>query len=122
MQSSVLEVGIADVPEVVSSPVATAVEVTRSARVYHLLDEAEPFSESDGGAISRWAANVLREGEEVIVCPDYDASWGFDEKRLEKLALWQKTDAIHPVLYRMPWVMQKAFYLWIFRGVLARTK
>jgi spore coat protein SA len=118
MPSSVLEVGIS---EVATAIVESKVAAARPARVYHLLDEAEPFSEANGGAISRWAANVLREGHETIVCPDYDSSWGFTETRLEKLALWQKTNVIHPVLYRMPWVMQKAFYLWIFRGLLART-
>ena len=29
-------------------------------RIYHFLDEGEVFSEFSGGAISRWAANVLQ--------------------------------------------------------------
>jgi spore coat protein SA len=109
MQSSLLEVF--DVITAAADPVATA-------KVYHLLDEAEPFSEVEGGAISRWAANVLRDSDETVVCPDYDASWGFDETRLYRLANWQKTDPIHPILYRMPWVLQKAFYLRIFKPLL----
>ena len=50
--------------------------------IYHLLDEREPFSEGQGGAISRWAANVLREGDEVIVCYWADSSWGFPKERI----------------------------------------
>ena len=46
-------------------------------RIYHLLDEGEAFSEFSGGAISRWAANVLRDGNETIICPSFDGSWGF---------------------------------------------
>ena len=46
-------------------------------KIYHFLDEGEAFSEFSGGAISRWAANVLRDGDETIICPSFDASWGF---------------------------------------------
>lgn len=92
----------------------------KAVKVYHLLDEAEPFSEANAGAISRWAANVLRDGDETIICPDYDLSWRFDESRLYKLPLWQQTNPIHPLLYRMPWLLQKAFYLRIFRNLLKR--
>lgn len=92
----------------------------RSIKVYHLLDEAEPFSEANAGAISRWAANVLRDSDETIVCPDYDSSWRFDESRLHKLPLWRYTEPIHPLLYRLPWTFQKAFYVRIFRGLLER--
>ena len=35
---------------------------------YHLLTEAEPFSEFTGGAISRWAGNVLRDTCPVCGC------------------------------------------------------
>ena len=109
MQSSVLEA---------PDSMDVAVDIVGQVKVYHLLDEAEPFSEINGGAISRWAANVLRDSDETVVCPDYDASWNFDEKRLNKLANWQKTNPIHPVLYRMPWILQKAFYLHIFKPLL----
>ncbi len=84
-------------------------------RIYHLLDEAEQFSERKGGAISRWTANVLREGPEVIVCPSYDGTWNFAAERLHVLPGWQRTDAPHPILYRLPWALQKAAYLAIFR-------
>jgi spore coat protein SA len=113
MQSSVL-----DFPKVVEDSTDRPDRV----KVYHLLDEAEPFSEVNGGAISRWAANVLRDSEETIICPDYDSSWSFNEKRLQKLSNWQRTNLIHPILYRMPWMLQKAFYLRLFRPLLRQMK
>ena len=88
-------------------------------RVYHLLDEAEQFSERKGGAISRWTANVLRDGSEVIVCPSYDWTWGFPEERLHALPGWRWTDPPHPVLYRLPWPLQRAAYLQIFKPLFA---
>jgi len=84
------------------------------ATIYHLLDEAEAFSERDGGAISRWAANVLSEGSEIVVCPSYDSSWGFAVDRLYKMPYWQLVDRFHPVLYRLPWPLQKAVYRQVF--------
>jgi spore coat protein SA len=79
--------------------------------IYHLLDEAEPFSEFAGGAISRWAANVLRDGDEVVVCPSADRSWGYPENRVRTLNHWEKTKyPIHAVLYRLPWTLQKRAY------------
>jgi spore coat protein SA len=89
-------------------------------QVFHLLDEAEAFSERNGGAISRWAANVLEDGEEVIVCPAFDSSWQFDPQRLYALPGWAGTHRIHPVLYRMHWILQKKFYLRIFEPLLNR--
>jgi spore coat protein SA len=85
--------------------------------IYHLLDEAEPFSESKGGAISRWAANVLRDGPEVVVCPSFDRSWGFPEERVKCLQSWERTKyPAHAILYRLPWILQKQAY----RQILAR--
>jgi len=55
--------------------------------IYHLLSEAEPFSEHHGGALSRWAANVLREDENsTVVCPWADATWGFPAHRVWSLS------------------------------------
>jgi spore coat protein SA len=90
--------------------------------IYHLLDEAEVFSEYYGGAISRWAANVLREGEEVIVCPSYDNTWKFPSSRIYKLPNWSRTDPIHPVLYRLPWAIQRPVYLRVFKPLLDRVR
>jgi spore coat protein SA len=51
--------------------------------IYHLLTESEPFSEHAGGALSRWAANVLREDEDfTVVCPWADATWNFAPERI----------------------------------------
>lgn len=90
------------------------------ATVYHLLDEAEVFSEHRGGAISRWAANVLRKGSEIVICPAFDSSWRFPVDRIFQLPNWGLTDPIHPVLYRLPWSLQRSSYLGIF--MLLRRK
>jgi spore coat protein SA len=88
--------------------------------IYHFLDEGEAFSEFSGGAISRWAANVLRGGNETIVCPSYDASWGFNAERLFRLPGWDRCHQVHPLLYRSPWAIQKKIYLRIFRPLLEK--
>jgi spore coat protein SA len=92
------------------------------AKVYHLLDEAEVFSERNGGAISRWAANVLRDGAEIIICPSYDSSWGFPVERIYQLPNWSLTDPVHPILYRLPWILQKPIYLEVFRALLDKVQ
>ncbi len=88
--------------------------------IYHLLDEQEPFSERNGGAISRWAANTLREGTEVVVCPSFDGSWQFPADRTYKMPGWSAVAPIHPLLYRLPWVLQKAYLVRVFAPLLAR--
>jgi spore coat protein SA len=51
--------------------------------VYHVLSETEPFSLEFGGALSRWAANALRDdAESIIVCPSADDSFGFPNNRV----------------------------------------
>jgi len=84
------------------------------AQVYHLLDEAESFSEFSGGAISRWVANVLKDGKEMVVCRSFDDSWGFPSHRVYRLPNWDLCDRVHPILFRSPWVIQEPIY----RGVL----
>jgi len=91
--------------------------------IYHLLDEQEVFSERDGGAISRWTANVLREGSEIVVCPSYDSTWNFPSHRIYQLANWSRTDfPVHPVLYRSPWIIQKWIYTLVFRELMRKVK
>jgi spore coat protein SA len=91
--------------------------------IYHLLDEQETFSERNGGAISRWAANVLRDGTEVVICPSFDASWDFPTDRIYCLPYWRLTDyPVHPVLYRLPWTLQKKIYLLVFHALLRKLK
>jgi spore coat protein SA len=90
------------------------------AQIFHLLDEREVFSEFSGGAISRWAANVLREGTEVIICPSFDSSWNFPVERVYRLPNWSLTGPVHPLLYRLPWLLQRASYLQVFRALLEK--
>ena len=90
--------------------------------IYHLLDEREIFSERNGGAISRWAANALWEGPEVVICPSFDDSWKYSRDRLYAMPGWAEVGQVHPVLYRLPWIFQKAIYLRIFRQLLAKLK
>lgn len=110
-------------PEVLALPDRDQTETQHArergaARIFHLLDEAETFSERSGGAISRWAANVLRDGDEIVICPGTDGSWDFDASRVKVLSNWRHTDPIHPVLYRIPWTLQKVAYLRAFRELL----
>jgi spore coat protein SA len=59
--------------------------------IYHILPESEPFSEFSGGALSRWAANVLREDDNcTIVCPWADSSWGFPQERIWSLPAFRR--------------------------------
>lgn len=90
--------------------------------IYHLLDEQEVFSECNGGAISRWAANVLKDGSEVVICPSADSSWGFPRERVHILAHWSRTGPIHPVLYRLPWQLQHRVYKWVLRGLMTHCR
>lgn len=89
-------------------------------QVFHLLDEREVFSDHAGGAISRWAANMLREGREIIVCPSFDPSWGFPTERLYVLPGWSRTGPVHPILYRLPWVLQKFIYQRVFEPLVKK--
>lgn len=54
--------------------------------IYHVLSEQEIFSEFEGGAISRWVANVLREERDThIICQKADDSWGFARDQVHVL-------------------------------------
>lgn len=90
--------------------------------IYHLLDEREPFSEVNGGAISRWAANALRNGDEVVICPSFDDSYGFPMERLYELPGWSSVGRVHPFIYRSPWPLQRSIYIYLFRDLLKKVK
>ncbi len=90
--------------------------------IYHMLDEAEPFSEIKGGAISRWVANVLRDEDEKVICQSFDNSWGFPSERLFRLENWDRCNQIHPLLYRSPWAAQKIIYRRVLQPILERLK
>ena len=86
--------------------------------IYHVLPESEPFSESRGGAIARWTANVLSEGKEVIVCPSADASYGFDDTRVLALRRLGYHKALRRPCRRLPWAMQKGVLFPLFREMI----
>jgi len=96
----------------------------RMTTIYHLLDERESFSERDGGAISRWAGNVLCGGDEIVVCPSYDLSWKFPSERIYQLPRWDFSGPIHRLVYRhrLPWKLQEVIYRTVFRPLLQKLK
>jgi spore coat protein SA len=90
---------------------------------YHLLTESEPFSEFVGGAISRWAGNVLRNTSgSVVVCPSADGSWKF---RPESICLLPGLKLYKPLrwhLFRLPWLLHCRVIRDLFRPLLARVR
>ena len=80
--------------------------------IYHFFDEREIFSEFEGGAISRWAANVLRHQPDThIVCTKADDSWGFAPERIH----------VAPRLSRYMNYRARRFYpVWLNRFLLGR--
>jgi len=90
---------------------------------YHLLTEAEPFSEFHGGAISRWAANVLRNTKaSVVVCPSADNTWKFPTETVLTLPDLARYRRIRRYLLRLPWSLHSAVIQHIFRPLLKRLK
>ena len=86
---------------------------------YHLLTEAEPFSEFNGGAISRWAGNVLRNTcHSVVVCPSADDTWGFAAESIRLLPRLEVYRALRRSAAHLPWLLHKRFILWIFNALL----
>jgi spore coat protein SA len=91
---------------------------------YHLLTESEPFSEFHGGAISRWASNVLRDDSTaVVVCPSADSTWGFPDGAivvLPDLALYRRVRRRY--LLRLPWNLHRMILLRVFGPLLKRLR
>lgn len=79
--------------------------------IYHLLTEEEVFSEVYGGAISRWAANVLRgESNTTIVCRGADDTWGFPAESL----------LINPQISKYMSLRARRFYpIWLNKIILS---
>ena len=88
---------------------------------YHLLTEAEPFSEYHGGAISRWAGNVLRSSRHgVVVCPAADDSWGFAPESTWVLPRLRDYRRLRKYLARLPWPAHARVILGLFGGLVER--
>jgi spore coat protein SA len=89
---------------------------------YHLLPEVEPFSEFDGGAISRWAGNVLRnDSNSVVVCRSADDSWKFARESILELPEMKRYTRLLRYLLRL-WPLHHALIRHIFRPVLKRIQ
>ncbi len=89
---------------------------------FHVLTEAEPFSEFNGGAISRWVANVLRDiTNSVVVCPFADDSWKFAPESiclLHRLWFYRR---FRRYVAHLPWFVHRRVIREIFRPMLARV-
>jgi spore coat protein SA len=86
---------------------------------YHLLTETEPFSEQGGGAISRWAANVLRDDDtSVILAPSADDTWGFPTHRIH-CSVRLSNYARYPARLKrnLPWPLRRRFLRWVLSTV-----
>jgi spore coat protein SA len=92
-------------------------------RNYHLLTEAEPFSEFHGGAISRWAGNVLRDtSHNVVVCPSADHTWNFPPESISLLPELKPYKRWRRYLQRLPWFLHSRLIRNIFRPLLKRVR
>jgi spore coat protein SA len=90
---------------------------------YHLLTEAEPFSEFSGGAISRWAANVLRnDSRSVVVCPSADDTWRFPKETVSQLPALRLYKTWRGRLSRLPWSFHSKAIRAAFRPLLRRLR
>jgi spore coat protein SA len=90
---------------------------------YHLLTESEPFSEFHGGAISRWAGNVLRDTPAaIVVCPSVDASWNFPPESVLVLSNMVRYRRLRRYRHRLPWVIHRAAIRQVFRPLLKRLR
>jgi len=90
---------------------------------YHGLTEVEPFSEFYGGAISRWAGNVLRNASRsVVVCPSADETWKFPAESILLLAGLERYKTFRGRLFRLPWSLHRLVIRCIFRPLLERLR
>jgi spore coat protein SA len=90
---------------------------------FHVLTEAEPFSEFHGGAISRWAGNVLREtSHSVVICPSADDSWNFAPESITLLAGLEFYKRFRRYFSHLPWFIHSRVIRGIFRALLKRLQ
>lgn len=90
---------------------------------YHLLTESEPFSEFHGGAISRWAANVLRDAtHSVVVCPSADNTWNAAPESIQLLPSMKLLKRLRRCLPHLPWFVHCRVIRRVFRPLLQRLQ
>ena len=91
--------------------------------LYHLLTEAELFSDFHGGAISRWAGNVLRNvPEAVVVCSWADFSWNLPSEAIFQLPKMVRYGRLRRYLLKAPWALHKNLLQRLFRPLLNRVR
>jgi spore coat protein SA len=91
--------------------------------IYHVLPETEPFSERSGGALSRWAANVLRQDDAHVICPSADRTWGFVRERIRThLGMRLYGFALKRRGYRLRISRRVPMMGWLLRGLAARLR
>lgn len=84
--------------------------------IYHILPEAEPFSEFRGGAISRWVANVLQSGDDaVVLCPSTDGSWKTLDLPVIQVPTLARYSHFRQIAYRISWPLRR----FVLRRVLS---
>jgi len=89
---------------------------------YHLLTESEPFSDFYGGAISRWAGNVLRSASNsVVVCPSADDTWKFAPESIAQLDGLKHYRRFRGYFSRLPWSLHRLVIQRIFGLLLERV-
>jgi spore coat protein SA len=94
-----------------------------SRTTYHLLTEAEPFSEFYGGAISRWAGNVLRNTlRSVVVCHSADESWKFSRESIDLLPDMKLYQRARRHFQLLPWFFHRRLIQHIFRPLMKRLR
>jgi spore coat protein SA len=92
--------------------------------IFHVLSEAEPFSEHFGGALSRWVANIIaRTDEAEVICPWADDTWGFPAKQVCPFPALLTFVKINKLLRRQPPMRLRIPLLrYLFRGLTDRLK
>ena len=89
--------------------------------IYHVLPEVEPFSERNGGSLSRWAGNILRYDDAHILCPSSDGSWAFSPERIHVsrgMRLYGKV--LKKRDYRLRLALRIPVMQWLLRGFVNR--
>jgi spore coat protein SA len=94
----------------------------KTAMIYHLLPENEPFSAFSGVAISRNVSNMMRlDSSRLVVCAQSDASWGFGSERIlvvPKLRLLARIKGRRFI----PRLLTKMFFQFVFQPVVSRLE